>query len=105
MRGFATYLLAGLAVVLALEFSTLAVGFRPSLGAWPVIPAGATVQSVDRTHKGDRLLVPATIIGKQQGTDAPRKPRKPDKLLAGCDPVFSPLSASAYANFPRRCAT
>lgn len=105
MRGFATYLLAGMAVVLAMDFLAPPVGIRPSLGAWPAVPADATIQSVDRTHKGDRLVVPATIIGKQQGADEPRKPRKPDRLLAGCDPVFSPLSASAYANFPRRCAT
>ena len=44
----------------------------------------------------DRLRLPATI-GKQQ------VPQKPPIVLVGCDPVFSPLSASAYANFSGRC--
>jgi hypothetical protein len=37
-------------------------------------------------------------VGKQ------KTPVKPAKILDGCDPVFSPLSTSAQANLPGRCA-
>ncbi len=83
-------------------------GFAVSCGA-PALDWGFSVnaaapaqqmQSVDRTHKGDRLdrpvarEVPATQIGKQ--------PSAPPKLLVGCEPVASPLTGS-QATIPGRC--
>jgi len=59
-----------------------------------------SLQSVNRAGKGDRLMVPASTVSK------PKKPdgEAPKKMLAGCDPVFSPLVASAKtANYPGRC--
>lgn len=92
---FASYVVAGILVVLAMDFVAPPVGLGLAVGAWPAVGQGA-VQSVIRTHKRDRLSAPATI-GKQQA------PRKSPTMLVGCDPVFSPLSASAQANFSGRC--
>jgi hypothetical protein len=96
MRGFASYLVAGILVVLALDLIAPPVGFGLSVGAWPVAERGSIPQSVDRTRKGDRLSLPATV-GKHEIK------REPPAVLIGCDPVFSPLSASAQANFSGRC--
>ena len=96
MRNLAAYLLAGILVVLALDFVASPVGLGLPVGAWPVAGDAATRQSVDRTTKSDRLLL-STTVDKQQA------PRKSPTLMAGCDPVFSPLSASARANFAGRC--
>lgn len=94
MRVLATSLLAG---GLALIASALFAPQDGSVGAGPTL----RIQSVDRTNKGDRLIVPVTSIGKQ----TPRKPAiEIPKMLVGCDPVFSPLAVQARANFPGRCA-
>ena len=96
MRNLAVYLLAGILVALALDFVASPVGLGLPVGAWPVAGDSATHQSVDRTTKSDRLLLP-TAVDKQQA------PRNSPAMMAGCDPVFSPLSASARANFSGRC--
>lgn len=97
MRGFASYLVAGILIVLALDFIAPPVGLGVTLGAWPALDHHSVVQSVNRIHKADRLFVPTTTVGKQQS------PPKSPTVMVGCDPVFSPLSASARANFPGRC--
>lgn len=96
MRGLASYVVAGILVVLALDLIAPPVGLGLAVGAWPAVERGTALQSVDRTKKTDRMPVP-TAVGKQQ------VPRKPPTMLVGCDPVFSPLSASAQANFAGRC--
>jgi hypothetical protein len=96
MRWLASYVVAGILVVLAMDFFAPPFGLGLPVGAWPAAAQDSLVQSVVRTNKGDRLMVPKTI-GKQQA------PRKSPTMLVGCDPVFSPLSASASANFPGRC--
>ncbi len=96
MRSLAAYLVAGIMVVLAMDLIAPPVGLGLSVAAWPALEHGSTLQSVDRVHKTDRLRVPATV-------DKQQIPRKPPAVLVGCDPVFSPLSASAYANFSGRC--
>ncbi len=98
MRGFASYLMAGLLVVLALDMvsAPILLGFA-RVGASPAVFNGdAALQSVNRTNKGDRI--PVTTIGKRQ----PEPPRGPT-VLTGCEPAFSPLAASARANFARSC--
>jgi hypothetical protein len=99
MRGFAVYILAALVTVLALDFAV------PSLGLG-LISSGAArgstirlqTQWVDRTHKADRLDLAKTTVGRRE--TPPPRPR----LLRGCEPAFSPLTASARAdNFSRRC--
>jgi hypothetical protein len=96
MRGFLSYVIAGLLVVLALDMVAPAGFGFSSVGASPVVYNGdSSLQSVDRTNKGDRIAV--TTVSK-------RKPEVPaPKMLAGCDPAFSPLATSAHANFARSC--
>jgi hypothetical protein len=96
MRGFVSYVVAAILLVLAMDFIAPSVGIGLAVGAGPAVDQGPVVQSVIRTNKSDRLSVPGTI-GKQQA------PRKSPTTLVGCDPVFSPLSASAQANFSGRC--
>lgn len=83
-------------MALALELFVPPAGIGLAVNAWSVVPPGDTMQYVDRTNKGDRLNMSVTTIDKQR--------RAPAKILVGCDPAFSPLSASASANFPGRCA-
>ena len=96
MRGFASFLFGGILVVLALDLLAPPVGLSLEFGAWASADHESIVQSVNRTRKSDRLFVPTSTVGKQQPPKAP-------VVMVGCDPVFSPLSASARANFPGRC--
>ncbi len=89
MRGFVSYLIAGLVI--------LAVGFGLSVGAAPIAKNDSILQTVDRSNKGDRI--PVTTVGKQQPEPAKKRP----SVLTGCDPAFSPLSTSARNNFARSC--
>jgi hypothetical protein len=96
MRGIVSYLIGGILVVLVMDFVAPPVGFGLAVGAWPVAARGTTTQFVDRTRKGDRLGLP-TAIDKQ------RSPIAPFTIMIGCDPAFSPLSASAQINASGRC--
>jgi hypothetical protein len=97
MRGFASYLVAGVLAVLAMDLIAPPVGLGLALGAWPAVRHDDIVQSVNRGGKADRLLVPSTAVGKTLA------PRKSPIVMVGCDPVFSSLAASARANAPGRC--
>jgi hypothetical protein len=97
MRGLVSYLIAGILVVLVLDMVAplVGLGFSP-VGASPAAYNGdPALQSVDRSNKGDRISV--TTVGKRK----PEVPRPP--AMAGCEPAFSPLAASARANFARSC--
>src|SRR5665213_3120351 len=95
MRGVASYLLAGILVMLVLDFIAPRAGLGLAIRAQPVNALVVVPnQFVDRTHKGDRLPLP-TDIGRQQRPHVP--------LMIGCEPAFSPLSNSAGANVAGRC--
>jgi len=96
MRGFASYVIAGVLIVLAMDFVAPPVGLGLALGARPAVDRDAVVQTVVRAHKGDRLRQPPTLGKLPHSQSSPA-------ILVGCDPVFSPLSASARANAPGRC--
>jgi hypothetical protein len=96
MRSLAAYLVAGILVVLAMDLIAPPVGLGLSIAAWSATEDSSSRQSVVRALKGDRLRLPATV-GKRQ------VPQKPPTMLVGCEPLFSPLTASAHANFPGRC--
>lgn len=98
MRAFASYLMAGILVALALHLFAPPFGLGLAVHAWSAVPPGATLQYVDRTHKGDRRNVSVTTVDKRQMR------RTPSKMMDGCDPAFSPLSVEASANFAGRCA-
>jgi hypothetical protein len=91
MRGFASYVVTGILVVLALDFVAPPVGLGLAIASGPAVDQSKTVV---RSHKSDRLSVPAA---------AGKAPSISPTVLVGCDPVFSPLSASAQANFSGRC--
>lgn len=93
MRGFVSCMLTGILVVLALNVVAPPAGFGWSVAAGPVVEQPG-LQTVDRTNKGDRIPTTSTIS---------KQPQKARPVLVGCDPVFSPLSASAQANFAGRC--
>ena len=99
MRGFASYLLAGILVVLAMDFIAPPVGLGLSVETWPTVEPGSLLQSVNRSNKGDRLNVPVAV----DKSDKSQAPRQSPTVLVGCDPLFSPLSASARANISRHC--
>ena len=100
MRGVATYLMAGIVILLALNVLAPSMGLGLSVNAWSVVPPGATLQYVDRTRKGDRLDMSVTTVDKRPM----QTPSEPAKMMNGCDPAFSPLSTDARANFAGRCA-
>jgi len=63
-------------------------------------------QRVNRAAKGDRLDAMARVVLPRDKRPAqlqePQQQR--EKILAGCEPVVSPLSVSVSAgNFPRHC--
>jgi hypothetical protein len=82
--------------MLALDVIAPPAGFGLTVGAWSTVKGSVTPQVVDRTHKGDKLLLP-TANGRR--TTQPHAP----PLLIGCEPVFSSLSAVARANCAGRC--
>jgi hypothetical protein len=94
MRGFAAYLLAGILAVLAMDFVASPAGLGLAVRATPLAELSATPQFVDRTHKGDRLSLPA-FVNEQQTLESPLP------IMIGCDPPFSRLSARA--NISGRC--
>jgi len=101
MRGFAAGMVAGVLAVAATKLIA-SPGALPLavVGVDPAAAQGAAVQWVDRSHKGDRLDTKGRVFFKREQTRAP----KPERILTGCEPGISPLSASARAgNFPRRC--
>jgi hypothetical protein len=96
MRGLAGYLLIGGFAAVAMGSVTIA---GLAVGAHPLTGPGEIVQYVDRTHKGDRLDLHATVVTR------PNRPvHKPlAKLPIGCEPAFSPLAVSAHSNYSGRC--
>lgn len=93
MRGL-LLLISGLVVGLAVGVTASDVDWGFAVRAGPAAPAGTVIQSVDRTHKGDRLDMSVTRVGKE--------PIQPQKLMDGCEAAASPLSRSAQN--PARCA-
>ena len=93
MRGLMPCILAGMAVVVAVDIVAPPLG----LGLATVAQSATdpNQQIVDRTRKGDRLQLP-----KANGRQTP--PAGPPMPI-GCEGALSALSAGANANFPGRC--
>jgi hypothetical protein len=96
MRGFVSYIFAGIAVVLTMDFIAPPAGLGLAVMAWPAVAESATSQDVNRAHKSDRLQVPMVNDRRMAPPAAP-------EMLIGCEPVFSALSSGARASFPGRC--
>lgn len=90
-------LFSGLIVGLGIGFAAPDLDLGLAVGARPAVPAGTVVQWVDRTHKGDRLDLSVTRVGRE-----PAPAQKSQKLMDGCEPAASPLSPSAQ--IAARCA-
>jgi hypothetical protein len=126
MCSFLRLFAIGVAVLFAMDYVAppggTGLSLRQSAAGW------ATVQPlhvVDRAHKGDRLpvtsttvvtkgAVPAEVTIRETRRLVPASEHKPfqppaakpapeQKIPEGCDPAFSPLAASAQANFSARC--
>ena len=70
MANLASYIMAGLAVVLAIDYFNPIVSGPGPLGAANAEPATAiSTQVVDRSHKGDRLDRPAQAVVMVRGFD------------------------------------
>ena len=98
MRGFTSYIVAGILVAIATAFIAPLAGLSLTVGARSTVEGGYAVQSVNRSHKGDRLMLPAAAGQPQVPVKSPAS--KSPTVLVGCEPVFSPLSASAHAILP-----
>jgi hypothetical protein len=82
MRGIGGYFVIGGMAALA-GSGVLVTGVGLAVNARPLVERGVIVQHVDRTLKTDRLNT-HTRIGREPPQNAP----------AGCETVFSPLSAA-----------
>jgi len=96
MRGFMSYIFAGIVVVATMDAIAPPAGLGLAIAKWPAVDRNTAVQVIDRSHKGDRLHVP-------MATSRPTSPLSAPVLLIGCEPVFSSLSAGSRANFAGRC--
>ena len=95
MRAFMRYPLFRLLVVLAMGL-VIGTGLGLAVCARPVAERGTIIQHVDRTHKGDRLDLPATVGIRPL-------PKQQMALPEGCEPAFSPLVTAGRASVTGRC--
>jgi hypothetical protein len=106
MRSFASYILAALVIGLALDFVAPAVSVGNTPSRWPSVSVSSPTaqQTVNRGVKSDRLNVSGkTTLDKAVRDFAPAQKPAARPVLEGCDPAFSPLSASARLNYASRC--
>ena len=102
------YLLGGLGLIAA---TVCALPVASGFGAAPI--AAAPTYQVNRTLKGDRLVVPVSVVAKRKVPverlrPAPREPeetaeRNKRKMLDGCEPAFSTVVVPSMAYVPSRC--
>ena len=105
MCAFLRYSTAGLAVLLTTAY--VAVSAENGVSAFqPMVLTPTSAETVvNRINKGDRAVtigvsrVPAT----NRPQNRPAVTSREQKILEGCDPAFSPLTASANNNFANRC--
>jgi hypothetical protein len=66
-------------------------------------PVASADTVVNRMNKGDREVTILNARGPSTGQSKPATVTKEQKILEGCDPAFSPLTASAKNNYANRC--
>ena len=98
MRTFTGYVMIGLLAVTAMSLATIA-GLDLTAGARPMPEQGGLIQSVDRTHKGNRLDMPAQV-----GSETP-KVKQQIALPEGCEPAFSPLMSPDRPTVTGHCVS
>ncbi len=93
MLNIATCAAAALALMLAFNY----VAPADASFAYRDVSSSASLQQVNRAEKGDRIMATRASTEKE-------KPARRQKILVGCDPAFSNLSAYARNdNFAARC--
>lgn len=106
MRSLASYVLAALVIGMALDFIAPAASVVDASNRWPsldtVTPVVNRDGKTDRLDLGGNTLSGKTRLEKTVHDVAPAVPAS-RPVLEGCDPAFSPLSASARLNYPSRC--
>jgi hypothetical protein len=97
--------LASAVGALALFLFTAALIVFPSLPTTGAgLAAGQDRITVDRTHKGDRLLLVKPAKGAEELAPlSPARPQSQGRIPTGCDPAFSPISAPQLGHIFRRC--
>jgi hypothetical protein len=97
--------LASAVGVLSLFLFTAALIVFPSLPTTGAgLSAGQDRITVDRTHKGDRLLLVKPAKGAEELAPlSPARPQSQGRIPTGCDPAFSPISAPQLGHIFRRC--
>jgi hypothetical protein len=101
MRSLASYILAAFAIAMALDFVVPTAGSE----RWPSVEMGAPrlQQNVNRDAKSDRLNATGRGALDKTVRDVPLVTPVRRQVPEGCDPAFSPLSASARLNYASRC--
>lgn len=96
------YSAGGLAAILTTAYISVSAETGMSAFRSTVIePASPQRTIVNRLNKGDReALAPVTSVTAHT---RPASVSKEPKILEGCDPAFSPLTAAAKHNYASRC--
>jgi hypothetical protein len=106
-----SYLISGLA---AIAVMIVALPAAKGIGAAKKEPP--PLVQVNRASKGDRWVEPRTIAVRKAPAAAPRDPismrepvppakpqTKPQKIMDGCEPLFSPVVVPSMAHLAGRC--
>ena len=104
MCAFLRYSAGGLAALLAAAYISASAETGISAFSRVVVqPAVSPLTVVNRAGKGDREARPSGVTRVTARNTRPAVPGKETKILEGCDPAFSPLTASAKNNYASRC--
>ncbi|MBX9830282.1 MAG: hypothetical protein K2Z80_27345 [Xanthobacteraceae bacterium] len=99
-----SHIRVGVLGALALTAATIvALPVAKAIDAVTLTPAPQV--KVNRAAKGDLLAVRRTVP-KQTPEQAIRKPSGPNqkqRIMDGCDPLFSPVTTPSMAHIPGRC--
>jgi hypothetical protein len=102
------YLIGGAALLAAM---IVALPAAKGIGARKEAP----LTQVNRAAKGDRYVQPRTIAVRKPPVSvrrepismrtpkAPERPTKPEKIMDGCEPLFSPVVVPSMAHLAGRC--
>jgi hypothetical protein len=102
MASKSSFLIGGLAIVAIMLGVLPAAQVVASTKDIPVV-------QVNRGGKGDRLVVPRTIAVKKAPVETARdinrtpEPKNRERIMDGCDPLFSPVTVPALAHVAGRC--
>jgi len=107
-----SYLISGLAAMAA-----MIVALPAAEGIGAAKKEASPLVQVNRASKGNRLVHPLTVVVRKPAVRAPREPismrepvpppakpeGKPQKIMDGCEPLFSPVVVPSMAHLAGRC--